>query len=410
MKNSFAYFSRATGQKLISFISRHKIACIALLTGGVLWIASSAVQSRHESIIPPVVSLLNYTAYFSLLTGLFQLFNKANKLGIARVFVFAILLLVLEVVCFFLLGMPTKEHNEFISGDVEPDHIAARLGGVPFGDSVLHSVKYVGQDICFDVHYTINSECIRVTPGYDSTRNEHALFFGCSIAFGEGLEDNQTLAYNFQQASDTYNAYNYAFSGYGTNHMLARLQYQDLSEHVKEENGTAFYVFFWDHIYRSIGAMSRYTKWGHDAPYYTLENGKPIRNGSFKNGRFASKIFEEIYQLNTLKYFDVDFPLKLNDSHYQILVALIKESKAIYEKQFKETEFYVLLYPTYEGPSDWSFVKFKKMLDKENIKYIDLFNVINFGPEHTLVGDGHPNKETSELIGKELFKRILEMK
>ena len=156
--------------------------------------------------------------------------------------------------------------------------------------------------------------------------------------------------------------------------------------------------------------MSRYTKWGHDAPYYYLENGKLIRNGSFKKDRFASKIYEEIYQLNTIKYFDIDFPIRLNDGHYDLLLALIKESKRTYEKQFNETEFYVLIYPSYTGSADWSFDKFKRMLKANNIKYIDLFNFINYSSDYTLKGDGHPNAMTSELLGKELSRRISEMK
>src|SRR5690606_27914837 len=132
--------------------------------------------------------------------------------------------------------------------------------------------------------YHIDSYNKRITPDFDSTKSEYALFFGCSIGFGYGLDDNQTLPYFVQKQSGA-NAYNFCVSGTGTNHMLAQLQARDLSKQVREKEGTAYYIFFWDHIRRSIGSMNRYAQWLHYTPYYQFEGKKLVRNKMFTNGR-----------------------------------------------------------------------------------------------------------------------------
>ena len=118
------------------------------------------------------------------------------------------------------------------------------IGTVPYGDSIYHDFKIQNADTIFNVHYSFDKNCTRITPDFDSTRTKYALFFGCSLAFGYGLNDNQTLPYFFQQISNQYNAYNYAYEGYGTNQMLARLEYQDLSKQVKGKDGISFLYLF----------------------------------------------------------------------------------------------------------------------------------------------------------------------
>lgn len=314
-----------------------------------------------------------------------------------------------ETVCFLLLGMPDGEIKEFaVVPDNERDHIGWQLGFVPEPDTVIRDLKMNGNDTVFNAQYSIDSLYRRITPGFDAQRKKHALFFGCSIAFGEGLNDDQTLPYQFQACSQEHNAYNYAYSGYGTNQMLARLQFRDLSKQVEEKDGVAFYIFFWDHIYRTIGSMSRYTDWLHAAPNYELENGRPVRNGSFKTGRWSSWWYERIYQLGTVRYFGIDFPLRLNDGHYELLCAIIEESKREYQKQFGNAEFYVVLYPSYLPEQDeFDFHKFKRMLKDRSIRYIDMFHAIEYGPQHTFRGDGHPNAETTGRLADILYRNYI---
>jgi hypothetical protein len=232
------------------------------------------------------------------------------------------------------------------------------------------------------------------------------LFFGCSIGFGFGLEDDQTLAYQVQEQSKNTNSYNFCISATGTNHMLAQFQYRDLSKQVAEKDGCGYYIFFWDHIYRAIGTMHRYTEWLHLAPYYEMKDGKLVRNKSFKDGRaFISGMYERLYQTNIVKYFEADLPLKLNESHFDLVSEMVLETKKEYEKQFGNDKFYLVFYPNYVAYTPEEMRIFQSYLTKKKIKFIDLSKVITYQGKYTLGGDSHPNAETNKLIANYLLRQ-----
>ncbi len=392
---------------LNSFYKNNKLPLFLLLSGLLLFVISRIIQHTYIGIIPPLVSILNYASYLGILLSFFIFFVKKKRYILANLSLLMLLVLLLEIVCFCLLGFPYKEKKLFSVPFLPPEHIAMHIGTVPYGDSIYHDFKIQNADTIFNVHYSFDKNCTRITPDFDSTRTKYALFFGCSLAFGYGLNDNQTLPYFFQQISNQYNAYNYAYEGYGTNQMLARLEYQDLSKQVKGKDGIAFYIFFWDHIKRSIGTMDRYTKWLHTAPYYTFDSDSLVRKKMFKDGRYIiSKIYELIYQSCIINYFKIDFPLKLKDRHFEIVSEIINKSKKTYSKQFGNDNFYVVFYPNYPQTTDEEFDRFKSFLDKKNLKYIDLSKFITYGPKYSLKGDAHPNANTNKMLAEEILKRI----
>jgi hypothetical protein len=307
--------------------------------------------------------------------------------------------------------MPSAYKKDFALPLLPEDHVARNIGSVPYADSVYSAVLVKNGQTVYNVKNSIDHNWKRITPDHDSTKKSYAVFFGCSIAFGTGLEDNQTLPYYFQQESGKYNAYNFAYPGYGTNHMLARLEYQNISKQVAEKKGVVFYVFFWDHIYRAIGTMDRYTDWLQNAPYYTMQNGKLIRKKMFKDGRYyLSKFYELLYQSNIIKYFKIDFPLSLGDRHYDLVTEMIKESKVKCAQQLGNDNFYVVFYPSYKQDKQKEMDRFKEYLTKKNINYIDLSDFIEYQAKYTLGGDPHPNANTNKMIAKEILNRLSTLK
>jgi len=387
---------------------KNKINSLSLKIGLILLLIYFILYFNAIHEISSFIRLTGYIAFLFLFVNLSIYFANKKQIILVNVFITFTLILSVELVCFFLLSMPSGIKKDFSLPYLPEDHIARNIGDVPYSDSVYHKVLVNGNDTVFDVKNTVDHFNKRYTPGKDTLKKKHALFFGCSIAFGEGLEDDQTLAYRFQKESGEYNSYNFALSGHGTNHMLARLKFQNLTTQVSEKNGVAFYIFFWDHIFRSIGSMSRYCDWLSNAPYYEIKENHLVRNKMFKNGRYyTSKFYELIYQTNIVKYFKVDFPLKLNDSHIDLVCEMIKESKNEYQNQFGKNPFYVVLYPTYIEYTPEQFQLFKNCLTKKKIDYIDLNDFLKYSGEHTLGGDPHPNSKTNELLGKELLKRYL---
>ncbi len=393
-------------RKIIKYRQDYPKTTAVFLLGSFLFVLYLALYFTRKYDIAPWIRLLGYIGFLLVFGSLFVFFTQVKRYILSNILLTLNLVVLLEIVCFFLLGMPGSVKKDFSLPPVPPDHIAMNVGSVPYADSIYHNVLMNESDTVYDVKYTVDHYCKRTTPDHDSLKNKHALFFGCSIAFGEGLEDNQTLGYYFQKESGEYNSYSYSYPGYGTNHMLARLQYQNLTQQVPEKDGVAFYVFFWGHVYRSIGPMNGYCGWLSGAPYYKMKGENLVRDGMFKNGRYLiSKIYEYIYQTNIIKYFEIDFPLKINKTHVNLVCEMIKQSKIEYQKQFGKNDFYVLIYPTYVNYTKEELTQFKDELAKMDIDCIDLTSYINYGSQHTLNPDPHPNANTSELIAKELKKR-----
>ncbi|WP_343604979.1 hypothetical protein [Fluviicola sp.] len=388
-----------------SFVKANKRTFLVLLAGIISLFCFNVTKNGIGPEIFGWLRLWKYVSLLLLLICFYILFLKGKKVILANLTLVALLVLLLETILFFVLGMPSAFKKDFSVPDLPENHIARQVGMTYYADSVYHDIKVNGTDTVFDVHYSIDHMNKRITPGFDSTKKNYALFFGCSIGFGYGLEDDQTLAYQVQQQGESTNSYNFAISGTGTNHMLAEIQYRDLSKQVTEKDGCGYYIFFWDHIYRAIGTMHRYTEWLHLAPYYKMENGKLIRHKLFKDGRpFISSMYERLYQTNIVKYFEADLPLKLNDSHYDLVTEMVLETKKNYEKQFGNDKFYLVIYPNYVAYTPEQMQIFKSYLKKKKIKFIDLSQKIVYQGKYTLPGDAHPNAEMNELMAKYLLQ------
>jgi hypothetical protein len=87
-------------------------------------------------------------------------------------------------------------------------------------------------DVLYDTIFTIGPDGFRVTPQYDAKQSHRINFLGDSFTFGEGVADNQTMAYyvgdliNKQSGSklSPLQVKNYGIHGWGIHQSLAILQ------------------------------------------------------------------------------------------------------------------------------------------------------------------------------------------
>jgi hypothetical protein len=87
-------------------------------------------------------------------------------------------------------------------------------------------------DIIYDTVFTIGNDGFRVTPRYEAKQNHRMNFLGDSFTFGEGVADNQTMAYYsgdlVSSQSDgklhPLQVKNYGIHGWGVHQSLAILQ------------------------------------------------------------------------------------------------------------------------------------------------------------------------------------------
>lgn len=361
----------------------------------------------YDPTIPGIVSVLSYLDYLSIFIALLLITAKKKWYISSNILVLIILVWIVEVTCFAMLGFPDQEMKDYSAQVFDDDNRAKYLGFVSEPDTTYteHTIGEA-QDTFFSATYTIDKHGYRVTPTIDSNNGNYSLFFGCSITVGFGVNDNQTFPYHFQDASGS-RAYNFAWNAYGTNHMLAILQNENLKKLVPEKEGTAYYVFFWDHIYRSIGAMEHYLGWLHTSPYYYLDDGKLKHDRTFTDGRYWQSKFYEIFSKSGIcNYFKLDLPVKLNTSHFDLVTEMILESKKEYVKQFGNDNFVVVIYPSYPMYTNKQMNSFLHYLKKKKIRYVNLSKVIEYSGHYTLKNDAHPSSDTHELLAKELYKRI----
>lgn len=390
-------------ERLMGFVKINKLPFLLVLSILVCFIIANQLRVFHGGNYSPAVMLLRYLGFLLIPIFFFHIGVKRKNILLYNLSMIAILLISVEVIFYFILGLPARDNKSF-EIPVNLPFPRRELGYLPNKDTTIIDTFVHEGDTSFHVHYNFDHFSKRITPKLSDHSDEYALFFGCSIAFGYGLNNDETMPFYYQKNGGI-SAYNFGYNGHGTNHMLARLELNYLREQVKENNGVAYYIFFEDHIQRAIGTMHRYTSWLHDAPYYQKKGGQIKRKMNFKEGRpFLSWLYETLYQSSIIEYFSIDFPLKITRDHIEIVALMVEESKNLYSKQFGNEDFYVVLLPL-SGESSDNLETFIEIIDSLGIKTIDLREYLVYDDVYSLKGDPHPNAKFNEVIAKALFEK-----
>ncbi len=125
--------------------------------------------------------------------------------------------------------------------------------------------KFVDGRLVYDAIYGFDDHYLRRTPG--NPVGDTVLFFGCSVTFGTGLNDDETLPYFVsQQTGHRFNVRNFAFGGYGPHQMLRALENGLPPDVISGRVRRAFYVALPDHVHRAAGLVRR----SRNAPRYVV--------------------------------------------------------------------------------------------------------------------------------------------
>lgn len=151
-----------------------------------------------------------------------------------------------------LWGYTTDKHYTTKGKLTYPDDV---LGYAPYADNTTIESSHIGDEpVYIETVYEFDAKARRVVP-LERPAERHALFFGGSWTFGEGLANPESLSGRFQHhAKGEFQAYNYAFKGYGPNQMLCLLQDDAKFDDIPQKDGVAVYGFIVNHIWRTVGA------------------------------------------------------------------------------------------------------------------------------------------------------------
>lgn len=274
------------------------------------------------------------------------------------------------------------------------------LGYKPRSRQKARVRKEVDGAILYDVTYTIDEHSRRLTPGQQEDVTRFVLFSGCSFAFGEGVNDEETLAYHLAQLAPKTRTYNYGFSGYGAQQTLALLEGRPLAAEIGEERGYFIYVFLVFHLGRTIGSPAVFNSWGAFMPFYTLDSsGKVRRQGNFTSGRpWTALLFWFSSKLGLGHPPAIVHPPESIHDQLELTARIISRAAETFASRFPESRFLVLVYPQALGAYD---LRPKlQALGVPFLDYSDLFRPDNRGlriPE-----DGHPTGQAYRMVAGEL--------
>lgn len=176
--------------------------------------------------------------------------------------------------------------------------------------------------LIYDVVYSIRPDHFRVTPG-NGSGPQRVNFLGCSITFGEGLNDDQTLPYYFAQRLPGVDVQNFAFSGYGPQQALAILQ------RGRDTHGQV--NFFFTAPWHALRSACK-PLWTLGSPRYELGPGGAVQIAG-RCGQVGSPVGEYLSRalVKSTLYRAVREVLfsRVNDADIELHLALIREMVAV---------------------------------------------------------------------------------
>ena len=389
---------------------------IIYLLGNVLCVVGLIIGYR---LLEPIVAFNVIFLFSWLVVGLSRGAALAKNMTVA-IFSFLFTIFLVEVMFYIIIKINSRPgvyaydeksdilfRTDSIQGYAHNKLVTANLKKI--------LVDEVNQDTSYVFHTTIHVDSIgnRITAiPYMTNRDKYAIFIGCSVTFGLGVEDDETLPYYFAQYDSGYCAYNFGVGGYGPQNVLALLSNYNLKKFVKQDSGVCIYSYIKHHVYRAIGDMATYTAWGESLPYYDYELGKLIRVGSFgSDRRLISGFYTLMSKSNFVRYFKLNFPPKLTARHYKISCDMIRQTRDLYRQQFNNDNFYVMIMPTnFDQPmidclSEYGvkIIDVSKLFASSNLASMDSSAIKDL---YFIPHDGHPTPLAYRLIAGQLADQL----
>jgi hypothetical protein len=160
---------------------------------------------------------------------------------------------------------------------------AEDVGYIPRPDQHVTAKRVTDSDgtVVYDVAYTIGADRFRVTPPVPGAPACVAVF-GDSFAFGEGLNDGETLpALLVAGGNGRVAAQNFGIGGWGPHQMLGGLTSGRFQRALTCQPTVALYTLIGGHMRRLAGRDD----WFEGPRFRLAADGTVVRDGSLRDGR-----------------------------------------------------------------------------------------------------------------------------
>jgi len=268
--------------------------------------------------------------------------------------------------------------------------------------------KHLGPEQLYAVAYTIDEQGLRRSNPPDKPRGGPCvLFFGGSFTFGEGLDDEETLAYRISRNRDLgLRTRNFGFHGYGPHHMLAMIQNGRVANSVDCDPRWAVYLSIHDHVFRAAGLRW----WDRSGPRYALgPGGEPQRRGQFDDGHgLADKVLRFLQKRSEIAKRLRDRTRALSDRDYELYFALVRAARERLETLYPGIRSVVIQWDLGEAGS--ADLRMQAGLEELGFEVERLSTILERAGEAaeglTIPGDGHPNARANEILAEHLRWRL----
>ncbi|MDD5628442.1 MAG: hypothetical protein PHU21_05225 [Elusimicrobia bacterium] len=260
--------------------------------------------------------------------------------------------------------------------------------------------------LIWDLNCVIDEFSRRDTPGErrKARAERFLLLLGDSFIFGEGVDQDETLAADLGQDLPWARVYNYGIGGLFPGELLERMRLVKGPPEIKEKTGTAVYFFSDSHILRNMCSLHSVGGWGYSRPYYRGQaDGRIAAEQYIKDARpvwtFLAKLF---VRSNAARFLNMDFPTQPGEKDLRFMAEMIGQLQAE-TRRLGADRFYVVFYPNNSSMANRLF----PYLEKAGIPCIDMsgWNLLELtkGPAF-IPGEGHPTAETHRLIAGALSR------
>jgi len=248
----------------------------------------------------------------------------------------------------------------------------------------------------------------RVTPQTAATPESFVAILGCSLAFGMGLRDDETIAARLArtEAGRTATVYNYGAPGWGPNEILALLSSPEFAAGVKERRGAAVLVYHDGMIARAIGSLAWLRCQKYPIPCYEIDAaGRLTRAGLMDWDRPPRTHYSpaEAAVHRTYMMPGYDWPPAARPAVARFAAQLIEEAARAFLQRFPTSEFYLAVYPE-------NYARGMRLYFAPDgpVQLLDLSHAFdNYRREDMMIPiDGHPSALAAGVFAEALAKAL----
>jgi hypothetical protein len=232
---------------------------------------------------------------------------------------------------------------------IKPD---TTLGYRPRPGAEARAIKKHAGQIVYDVEYHVGADGLRRAPPTSSKNPGCVLFFGDSFAWGEGVADTETSAYQLGLLTGgDYRVYNFAVTGYSAHQFAAQLEQGVVRKAIDCERTRPVQVVY-EVLPNNVGRSAGLGAWDNYGPRYVLDrNGALVRRGYFSRGDY---ILHDrlLVPLHTLRYvgktllYEHTFgrSRRPDDFDLQRFVKLLDRGRSVLQEQLPQARLLLILF------------------------------------------------------------------